>query len=227
MIGPLLLIAAIVTLVALSQIFDLRRQEQVRSVMDGVITRRGQNTLDEMTLLVRESRHYLERYHGWAHEHRRAGDYEEAARRLRLGCQAIEELAPDFSTALRKLGQLARCVSAIVVVEPVRAYAFRTWRLRGLAGVGAVLHYLLLTGRQRVLLRLGVVASAFRLALRWLRSSTSRIERRDSAGEWRRVDALVADLGASGDEALVAARQIVQALDAVDFSTPVARGARS
>jgi len=84
-----------------------------------------------------------------------------------------------------------------------------------------------LTGQQRVLLRVSLVASVFRLALRWLRTATGRIARRDTEREWRRVDALVADVGTSGDEALVAARQIVQALDALDFGVPVARGAGS
>lgn len=227
MTGPLVLIALVLAAVVLSQLSDLRRQAEVRSVADSVLTRRGQNTVDEVTLLVRENKHYLERYVDWAHEHRGAGERAEAVRCLRLGCDALAELAPDFLTALRRLRQLARCVSAIVDVEPVSAYAFRTWRLRGLAGAGSIGHYLLLTSRQRMRLRLELIATTFRLALRWLGRAVGRVERHDDDLAWRRVDALVADLGRSGDEAIASAHQIALALDAVGLTQPAVRGARS
>lgn len=218
----LVLIAIIVTLVVFSQAIDLRRQAEIRALMNGVLTHRGQATLDEIALAVREHKHYLRRHVADAHALRRAGHYAKALESLRLGREAIEDLAPDFLTSLRKLRHLARCVAAIVDVEPVRARAFRSTRLRGLAGIGAVLHYVLLTGSQRARLRVRFVAAAFRLALRALRVTVGRVAHRDRDVHWRRVDDLVADLGTSGDEALVATRQIAEALDAVEFGAALA-----
>jgi hypothetical protein len=222
----ILLILLVLIAVLLTQIVDLRRQGEVRAIMDGVLTHRGQATLDEIALIVRENKHYLGRHVVAARRLRAQGRQDEAVEHLRLGASAIQELAPGFLDALRTLRGLARCVSAIVVVEPVRASAFRTASLKGLAGVGSVLHYLLLTGRQRVALRLRVVAGAFGLAVRWMCDATARVARRDSDRQWRRVDALVADIGTTGDEALVATRQIAEALDAVEFGPALAGRAR-
>ncbi len=224
---PLLLIAVVVVLVTLSQVVDVRRQYEVRTLMDGVLTHRGQATLDEIALMVREQKHYLGRHMAEAYSHRSRGRRTQALASLSLGCEAIEALAPDFLTALCTLRRLSRCVSAVVVIEPVSMGSFRSPSLKGLAGIGSLLHYLLLTGRQRVELRLHIVASAFRLGVRWLRNTRDRIATRDRAALWQRVDRLVSDLGASGDAALAATRQIAEALDAVEFGRVIARGARS
>jgi hypothetical protein len=216
------LIAIIVMLVLFSQVIDLRRQAEIRALMNGVLTHRGQATVDEIALAVREHKHYLRRHVADAHALRRAGHDAEAIASLQFGCDAVEDLAPHFLASLRKLRRLARCVSAIVDIEPVSARAFRSMQLQGLAGMGALLHYALLTGSQRVRLRVRVVAAAFRLALRALRTSVDQLVRRNRERYWRRVDNLVADLGTSGDEALVATRQIAEALDAVEFGTALA-----
>jgi hypothetical protein len=223
----LLLIAVIMVLVTLTQVMDLRRQAEVRALMNGVLTHRGQATLDEVALLVRENKHYLGRHVAAAHRLREAGQVDAASTRLRQGSAAIQQLAPDFLAALRTLRRLARCVSAIVVVPPIRARAFQTPSLRGLAGLGAVLHYLLLTGRQRVLLRLRTAGGAFRLALHWLHTTVTRITRHDRDRHWRRLRALVADIDTTGDEALIATRQIAEALDAVEFGPILAPRPRS
>lgn len=207
-----------VTFAALLHATDLARQDAVQRTMDGVLTRRGRDTLDEISLQVREHRHVLGAYHGRARRLRDEGRYSEAAQRLTVGCGAMEELAPDFLTSLSSLRHLARSVSVIVALGPVDAGTLATPRLRGLARTGALLHDLLVTGKQRVLLRLRVAGTAFRLALRWLRGASRRLGRRPSdVVEWRQVDRLVSDVGTVGDEALVTVRQIVQALDAVEL----------
>ena len=216
------LIVLVLVAVLLTQVVDLRRQSEVRTIMNGVLTHRGQATLDEISLIVRENKHYLGGHIAAAHRLRGQGHHDEAVERLHVGACAIEDLAPGFQAALRTLRGLSRCVSAIVAVEPVRASAFRIPSLKGLAGVAAVLHYLLLTSRQRIGLRLHVVAGAFGLAVRWLRAAVTRIARRDSERQWRRVDAIVADIGTTGDEALVATRQLAEALDAVEFGPALA-----
>lgn len=209
-----------------SQIIDVRRQAQVRAMMDGVLTRRGQGTLDEITLLARENRHVLAAYHDNACTFRRDRRFDEAAVRMTMGYHAIAGLAPDFLTALRSLRRLGRSVSVMVSVDPVQAGVFATYRLRGLAAAAQVVHYLLLTGRRRVLLRLGLVTEAFKLGVRWLGHAVRRAERRPAqTAAWRQIDALVSDLGVAGDEAIVTARQIVQALDAAELGSPVVRRA--
>lgn len=224
--SALLLMLAIVALVAISQRSDQRHQLAVRDAMSGLLTGRGRATVDELALMVRENKQYLGHFHRMAGEAWKAADYETALQRLRLGCDAIETLAPDFLTALRALRRLTRTVSFIVDVEPARPSAYRVWRLRGLAAVGVMLHHLLVTGRQRVAMRLQFVILTFRLAVRWLRSATTRLTphpSRRAATEWRRIDGLVADLGVSGDEAVVVARHVVEALDAVSLRCPAAQ----
>lgn len=217
-----LLAAVLLTVIGVVSLFDRRRQADLQRAMDGLLTRRGQATIDSVATLVDDHKYLLARYHDTANGLRRRGRYDEAAARLALGCAAIEDVAPDFLSALRALRRLTRAVSAIVSVEPIAAGAFRAPELRGLAGLGHLLHHLLLTGRQQARLRLHLVGSLFRLALRFLRGATSRVTRRPAhEPAWARVDALVADLGTAGDEAVVAARQIVQALDAVELGVPV------
>jgi hypothetical protein len=202
----------------LTHAVDLQRQESVRRLMDGLITRRGRDTLDELELVVRENRHALESSWSRAGREREAGRAERAALRLRRGCEAIEELAPDFLSGVRALRRLARTVSVIVATEPVAVHAFETSRLRGLAALGRVVHEFLLTGRQKVRLRLLVCASAFRIALRQLGRVTVGVTAQPGdERRWTHAGRLVADLGRAGDQAVVAARAIVQALDAVEL----------
>lgn len=213
-----------VALFGLTHALDQSRQQSVRRRMDGVLTRRGQNALDELGLIVRENQLVLRSYHGGAQRFRARGQHVDAAERMALGCRAIEALAPDFVTALAALRCLARTVSAIVSVEPVRHRSLRRTELRSLAALGEMLHELALSGRQQILLRLHVVGAVFRVALHQLtRSGGHVVAQPEDARAWARVEALVADLGTAGDEAVVAARQIVQALDAVELGYAVER----
>lgn len=210
------LLALLAALALLAGMFwkleDQRRQQEAEQIVDRLLSPRAQSTLDELTQMVSENKHVLGRHHAAAQEHRRAGEIEGAVERLRLGCAAIEQLAPDFVRALRSLRRLARTAAVIVPLPPVRAGAFRAWELRGLAGLGAFAHDLLVTGAQQMRLRLVVIESAFRLGVRALRRSTERLPRRER--EWERVDALVADLALSGDEGLHTAERILAAVDA-------------
>jgi hypothetical protein len=197
---------------------DSRRQQQLEQAMVGLITERGRNTLDEIGQIVAENKHVLGRYHGRSREFREAGSLAEATTWMRNGCQAIEELAPDFVSAVGALRRLARTTSVIVALPPFKAYAFRAWELRGVAGLCGVAHHVLVTGQERIRLRLRFLAYAFSMALRWLRRSTDRVVLHPEAqADWRRIDALVSDLATTGDETLVTARRIVQALDAIEI----------
>lgn len=195
---------------------DRRKQQGLEAMMAGLVTEKGRGTLDEIALIVGQNKHVLGRYHTRSREFRDAGSYAEAARWMQYGCEAIEKLAPDFQSALRSLRRLARSAAVIVALPPVRAYAYRAWELRGLAGLGGVLHTVLVTGQERMRLRLRVLTYAFGLALRWLRRSGDRVAARpETTAEWKRIDDLVFDLAVTGDEALLSAERIVQAVDAV------------
>lgn len=194
---------------------DHRKQAELEHVMAGLITAKGRGTLDEIALIVDQNKHVLGRYHTRSREFREAGSYAEAVVWMRYGCEAIEKLAPDFVSALRSLRRLSRAASVIVALPPLRVYAYRSWKLRGVVGLGGVLHHLLATGQEQMRLRLRVLGYAFGLGLRWLRRSTDEVASRPVAGvEWRKIDALVFDLAVTGDETLLSAQRIVQALDA-------------
>jgi hypothetical protein len=197
---------------------DERKQHALEQMMQGLVSEKGQATLDEIALLVDHNRHVLGRYHARSRDLRAAGSYEEAARWTKDGCEAIEEGAPDFLTVLETLRRLARSVSVIVALPPLRPYAFRAWELRGLVGLGRLVHHVLMTGQERIRLRLRILAYAFGMALRWLRRSTDRVVARpEAAAEWKRVDDLVGDLDTTGEETLLTTERIVQALDAVEL----------
>jgi hypothetical protein len=194
---------------------DRRHQQDLERNMVGILTSTGRATLDEIGMLVAENKHVLVRYHERSRGVREAGSLPEVVEWIRYGCEAIERLAPDFVTALNRLRRLARGVSVIVDLPPLGPYTFRAWELRGLAGIGGVLHRLLVTGQERMRLRLAILAHAFGMSLRWLRRSTDRVTAEPERGaEWQRIDALVHDVIAAGDETELAAQRIVQALDA-------------
>lgn len=223
-----ILAALLLAFVAAVSLFDRRRQDDLQRAMDGLLTRRGQAAVDGLAETVDDHKYILGRYLGMAQALRRDGQHPEAAARMAMACAAIEGLAPDFLSALRALRRLTRSVSVIVSPEPISARVFRAHELRGLADLGHVLHHLLLTGLQQVALRLRLAASLFRLALRLLREATTRAGRRPThAPTWARVSALVTDLGSAGDEAVIAARQVVQALDAVELGLDARRPAGS
>jgi hypothetical protein len=92
---------------------------------------------------------------------------------LDLGVRFIEEQGHDLATKLRGIAVLSRMAAAIAPVRPVRPGAFRLGQLRGLAGLGAILHHLLVTTGERLRLRAyvlragcGIVARAARGAAR-------------------------------------------------------------
>jgi hypothetical protein len=194
---------------------DERKQRAAEQMMHGLVTERGRATLDEIALIVDQNNHVLGRYHTRSREFREAGAYDGAVKWIRWGCEASEKLAPDLVSALQTMRKLARTVSVIVSLPPLRPYAFRAWQTRGLLGLGAVLHYLLITGQERIRLRLLLLVRVFGMTLRWLRRSTERVTARpEDAAEWRRIDDLVSDVATANDEAQLTVQRVVQALDA-------------
>lgn len=211
---PLLaaLVFMVIVLAAIVKLADQGRQREAEILADRMRSPRAQALLDEITLVVTENKHVVGHHHARAVEARGQQREEDARRWMRNGCDAIEGLAPDFLSALRDVRRLARAVSLIVALPPVSVVSYRAWELRGTAGLGHVAHHLLITGRQQTLLRLAVIRSAFRLALISLRAAVGLLPRRPDAS-WSRIDALVKDLDACGDQGVETARRVLSALD--------------
>lgn len=205
------LLGALVLLWLTWKYSDQQDQRRAQHTIDRLMSPRAQALFDEITMIVSEDQYVVGRWHERALEQRRAGDLDAARRILAEGCTQIEDLAPDFLSALHELRRLARTVAVMVALPPVRPMRFRSTRLRGLAAVGTAVHHTLATGRQQTLLRLAVVRAAFRMALRFLRRAVGQGPRRDD--DWTQVGSLVADLHTSGDEALATARRVLTALD--------------
>lgn len=214
------------TFVGLMTWADQQQQAALRRAMTGLFTRAGQDLLGTIARDVDCQNYLLGRYYETARRLHARAHFLEAAERMALGCEAIEQLAPSFFEGLATLRALMRTVAVVVSIDPVPPSALRRPALRGLAGLGALLHHLLLTGKQRMQLRLSLVATLFRLALRGLKGESAALTRRPThAPTWERIEALVADLGRTGEEALVAARALIVALDALELGVPAQRRA--
>lgn len=193
---------------------DQRRQDETERLVDWLASPRTQATLDEITDLVAENQHILGRHHAAAQDHHRAGQVTTAVERMRLGCTAIEQLAPDYLRALHRLRHLAGTTAVIVPLPPLQSEALRAPELRRAARLGRLAHDLLVTGSQQTRLRLLVLEVVFRVGVRSLRRATERLPWHDD--EWARVDALVADLALCGNEGVILAKRVLAAVDATE-----------
>src|SRR5262249_19849776 len=92
---------------------------------------------------------------------------DEARRRLRLACEQIERVSlPHLLDTLAVLRQLARTVRVFPPPQPLAVAACRLVRTRGWAALALLLHWLGLTGRDRVRVRLWFLQRAFVTAAR-------------------------------------------------------------
>src|SRR5258708_21891036 len=96
---------------------------------------------------------------------RRGQDWAEACRTVALLAGAFERAMPDRLKNLRAMALCVR-VSAVMMPPPsLSPWRFRLSSIRRLAGAGAMLHHVLVTPVERMLLPLWLVSFAFRLAL--------------------------------------------------------------
>lgn len=99
---------------------------------------------------------------------RARGDVDEAVRLMDVGYQYLSELAQDRRAYLGEMALYCRLVSAIVPLPPLRPSQFKLGELRQLAGLGAVVHYVLVAAVERFRLRLWLLARGFALVVRAL-----------------------------------------------------------
>lgn len=138
-------------------------------------------------------------------------------RRLRLAVRLARLEVQQLLIAFRAMTNLTRTVTAVVDLPPVRFAPWRAWRLRGVAGVGVLLHQVLVTAAERARLRLWVLSTAFRYALRTVRLSAIHLER--DPRRWSGVVDAAADLATAADEAEVTCKRLVGSLDVVGALT--------
>lgn len=131
---------------------------------------------------------------------RARGDADEALRLMDVGYQYLSELAQDRRAYLGEMALYCRLVSAIVPLPPLRPSQFQLVELRRLAGVGGVLHYLLVAAVERFRLRLWMLGRGFALVVRALVPRSGRV----ASGR--------ADFRTLEDETLRSAEALVEAL---------------
>jgi len=221
----LLAAASLAAMFVVVRLRDRHKQQQIEKVFARFVTPAAQATIEELEVDVGDHEHLLTTYWDDALRVRQDGDYDRAVLVLNEGIKLIQDAEPAHVAQLRDIALLARTIAFIVPLAPVRPFVFRSWRLRGLAGVAAALHVVLLTGSERIRLRLWMLLRAFQLTLRWLvragldlqrHAPRSASETESAQAAWARVKDLIQDLIKSDGEAVRTAKQIILALDARD-----------
>ena len=140
-------------------------------------------------------------------------DLEAARARLALACDYVERVAvPDFTETIQILRRLARTVSALPPPAPLARAALRLWRTRGLGAVAAFLHWLGVTGKDRVRVRLWFLKRAFVTAAR-IFSGTAALAQRQGLAEdsYATLDDALADMRLLQTDSVVTAELILTA----------------
>lgn len=131
---------------------------------------------------------------------------------LRAAVLAVEAHAPSVRAGLEALATISRTVAVLAGPRPTPVQAWRGWGPRGLAIAAAALGAVLVSGAERVRLRLWLLGAALQLGVRALQRAAGDVEVR---GCWAGVEAAVRDLRLVGDEAGATYARVVRALDAV------------
>jgi hypothetical protein len=147
-----------------------------------------------------------------AREEEAAGAREEALHLLWLGGRSLEISTPPLLRVIRGVLSLTRRAAALGPVPALSRPSFRTREIRGLAALHASIHRVLVTMRQRMVLRLAMISVGSRWTCRLLESSTAAALDDPDAARWERMEALSADLGALAREALASLRLVLASL---------------
>lgn len=104
---------------------------------------------------------------------RSRSDISQAVRLLELACSVVEEATPSRLQRLRVMSRVMRMTMAILPLEAVPPAAFELRPVAAMAGVGEILHFLLVAPAERFALRLRILTVGFRMTVRVLRRSTN------------------------------------------------------
>jgi hypothetical protein len=176
----------------------------------------GQKIYDTVEETIHAQGSMIESSYATAEMRRSEGSMEEAVRLLRVGSRAVEACAPSFLHLLKSIGQLSRHAAALAPIAPLRVAGFRTAQLKTLAGLHQICHHLLVTARERLQLRLAVIACGLRAVMgRLLRTSHRTAVHPEREADWARVQALRADLVTLTAASLVTLQSVLASLSAV------------
>lgn len=175
----------------------------------------GQQIYEGVQETIQAQSSMIESSYSTADMRRAEGSMEEAVRLLQVGSRAVEACAPSFLHLVKSIGQLSRHAAAIAPVAPLRIAEFRTGRLKTLAGLHQAAHQFLVTARERLHLRLAVIAYGLRAVVgRLLHVSRRTSARPESEADWVRVGALRADLVTLTGASLVTLQSVLESLSA-------------
>ena len=104
---------------------------------------------------------------------RSRSDISQAVHLLELACTVVEEATPSRLQRLRVMSRVMRMTMAILPLEAVPPAAFELRPVAAMAGVGEILHLLLVAPAERFALRLRILTVGFRMTVRVLRRSTN------------------------------------------------------
>lgn len=167
--------------------------------------------LDELRLQVAENDDIMGR-HVRASQLSWSPDRATAMRRLDAACEHLESVVlPNLGEMLTVLRDLARTASVIAAPKPLGLAAYRLWALRGSTTVVRFLGWLLIQGRDQVLLRIWFLRRALLVLVRTM-TSTSVLAARH--GKWyMTINDAVADLRTTQGEIVVTAEAVLLAFE--------------
>jgi hypothetical protein len=136
---------------------------------------------------------------------------DEAVSNLEALAQHFERtVQPNLGALIHELRVAARTVKVVAPPRPLGAAAYRLWRLRGWSGLGLLAHWLLVTGWQRVRVRVWFLARGLKVVVRAVTGASLLAVRR---GRWSpTIDAAVADFNTWGGEVVTTAESILEAV---------------
>jgi hypothetical protein len=171
----------------------------VRRDWEAMLHPTGQRLLEELRLQHRLDAGVADDMRERVSVARRREDYTQAMHLVELGTQLLVEATPNRLARLRGMAVCARMASAMLPVEPLHFRRFELRELATIAGLGAVLHNILLTTTERFVLKLQILALGFKLVTRALghtadaarvvpvqREAYDRFER--AAADWTTLD---------------------------------------
>jgi hypothetical protein len=122
---------------------------------------------------------------------------QEAIRMLELAFSHVARAVPNRILRLKALGVCCRVAAGIQEVPPLKPAGFRLAQLKTVVGLAGVAHHFLVSGYERLLLRLGLLRFGFRLVLRVMeRAKTGASAAPEAALPWRSFDAARTDFKA-------------------------------
>lgn len=121
--------------------------------------------------------------------------YKEAVRMVDIAYRVLESASADRVTRLRGMALWIRMASAAAVpVAPLAPGSYRLGEIRSLFSAGLIVHHVLVSAAERLLLKLLLLRFGVRLAVRAMKGGADRLHVDPAAVRaWERCEAAVTD----------------------------------